>query len=149
MTLNSYSLHWVGQCECVVSTDLRDIFSNSFQSSWDSKGLGEVCPHLPVQLVLVRPHAGPLPLLLAPTPCPRSDFLQSSASPVVQLEDKKQEGTVNERDKPDEENKEAESGKDRGEGDENQVTKVFGGRREEKDLQKVGQYQVLHNICQF
>ena len=49
--------------------------------------------------------------------------------------------------KPDEENEEAESGKDRGEGDENQVTKVFGGRWEEKDLQKVGQYQVLHNIC--
>ena len=102
MTLNSYSLGGA-MCECAVlikwmdefldsyiSTDLRDIFSNSFQSSWDSKGLGEVCPHLPVQLVLVRPHAGPLPLLLAPTPGPRSDFLQPSASPVVQLEDKKQ-----------------------------------------------------------
>ena len=50
--------------------------------------------------------------------------------------------------KPDEENEEAESGKDRGEWDENQVTKVFGGWGEEKDLQKVGQYQVLwYNAC--
>ena len=51
--------------------------------------------------------------------------------------------------KPDEENEEAESGKDRGEGDENQVTKVFGGRREEKDLQKVGQYHISFLSTQY
>ena len=44
--------------------------------------------------------------------------------------------------KPEEENKEAESGKDRGEGDENQVTKMFGRRREEENLQEVGQHRV-------
>ena len=51
-------------------------------------------------------------------------------------------------DKPDEENKEAESGKDGGEGDEDQVTKMFRRRWEEENLNTniMFTFFYLHNI---
>ena len=68
---------------------------------------------------------------------------------MVQLEDKKQDELLMKRNKPDEENKEAESGKDRDEGYEDQVTKMFGRRWEEEDLQKVGQYHISFLSTQY
>ena len=143
-----------------ISTDV------GLPSSCYSKGLCELCSHLPVQFIMMWPHSWPLILFLLPlawSPS-RSHLFQSSASPaglVSSLNRWKEwdwpsdfkpdkegmnQGKIQgyevspekkENDKPDKEDKETEAAEDGGERNQNQVTKVLCGGREEKHLKSI------------